>query len=60
MTDEIKCKQCKKGEGHFHYENTMTDFWQPTQTEYVCLCGKPHVHYHYEKVSIWIEEKIKS
>ena len=57
---ETKCKECKKGLGHYHYEERMTDYWQPTQNDFVCLCGKPYDHYHHEKVPVYIEAKKKA
>lgn len=49
------CKQCNKGEGHYHYRDVRTDFFQSTKEDPVCLCGKAYTHYHIEKKAVWIE-----
>jgi hypothetical protein len=51
------CKICDDGEGHYHYEEVLLDLFQPITPNYICHCGRVDVHYHYTKVSIWIEGK---
>lgn len=51
------CKDCKKGEGHYHYEEQLLDLFQSIPPDHVCHCGRMDTHYHYTKVAIWIEAK---
>lgn len=52
-----KCDDCKKGKTHYHKVKYKTDFWQPTPLSWVCYCGKPYVHYHYDHKLQLIEGK---
>lgn len=51
------CDKCKDGIGHHHKIEYLADFWQPTQGDWVCWCGKPYAHHHKNHKLKWIPAK---
>jgi len=59
MEIKANCSDCNKGIRHYHKIEYKTDFWQPTERDKICYCGKTWGHFHYDhKLQLIIEKKI--